>query len=148
LRLAVLQTVTGGNRVKRLREQELLWRIGFDLLQRQNSDDPHYRHTPSINKKWLSGSFEDFCHHQAQSQHIELPESFSSAAVLAEATGKYHRIIRLEKARLAFRKALEYWLLLDRVLYLQEQGYQVELMQFCEAQVSPRNALIVGSLNF
>lgn len=144
LRLAVLQTVTGGNRVKRLREQELVWRIGYDLLRRQITGIEQYQPTPSINKKWLSGCFVDYCRFVAETEKLPLPTTFDEQVLLAKAGHKYQRISRLEKARLAFRRALEYWLLLDRVLYLQDEGYQVDLTLFCEAKVSPRNALIQG----
>ncbi|MFT5161910.1 MAG: hypothetical protein ACI9FJ_000478 [Alteromonadaceae bacterium] len=142
LRLAVLQTVTAGNRVKRLREQELVWRIAFDLLQRQITANEHYLPTPSINKKWLSGSFVDYCTFMADQQQLLLPASFDVPKLLAQAQIKFQRIIRLEYARLAFRRAMEHWLILDRVLYLQEQGYRVEVCQFCDVTISPRNALI------
>jgi hypothetical protein len=146
LRLAVLQTVTAGDRVKRLREQELIWRIGFDLLRRQKSKNSVYQPTPSINKKWLSGKFENYCEHVATTQQITLPPAFCTESILLQARMKYQQVIRLEKARLAFRKPLELWLLLDRVLFMQDQGYKVELVQFCEEKVSPRNALIIASL--
>lgn len=146
LRLGVLQTVTGGERVKRLREQELIWRIAYDLLRRQVTGIEHYQPAPSMNKKWLSGSFVDYCLFMAARQKLILPGLFDAEALLVQARLKYRRIIRLEKARLVFRQAMEYWLLLDRALYLQqpEQGYVVELCLFCDTQTSPRNTLILA----
>ncbi len=144
LRLAVLQTVTAGNRVKRLREQELLWRIAFDLLQRQLTGIEQYITMPSVNKQWLSGSFEDFCQHMAQQVQLVLPQQVDTQVLLDEARVKHQKILRLEKVRLAFRKAMEYWLLLDRVLYLQECGYEVVIKTFCDETVTPRNALILA----
>ena len=146
LRLAVLQTVTAGSRVKRLRELELVWRIGYDLLRREVTGVAYYEPTPSINKQWLSGDFVDYCHFIAAKQQLVLPQVFDSERLLAEAKVKYQRIARLDKARLAFRRVIEYWLLLDRVLLLQEQNYQVDLCLFCDTAVSPRNALISGQL--
>ena len=50
----------------------------------------------------------------------------------------------LELLRGLFRRPLEVWLLLDRALYLQEQGYRVRLGQFCPAQLTPRNLLLLA----
>lgn len=144
LRLAVLQTVTGGQRVKRLREQELLWRIAFDLLQRQVSGLDQYQSTPSVNKQYLSGSFIDYAKMMASKTQLTLPAELDVQQLLLDARKKYQRIIRLEKARLAFRRALEYWLILDRVLYVQEQGYNVKISSFCPSDISPRNTLILA----
>jgi hypothetical protein len=43
---------------------------------------------------------------------------------------------------MAFRRALELRCVLDSLLYLQEQGYQCSLSEFCSASLSPRNLLI------
>ena len=43
-----------------------------------------------------------------------------------------------------FRRPLELWLLLDRCLYLVEQGYSVRLGEFCPTSLSPRNLLILA----
>ena len=144
LRLAVLQTVTGGQRIRRLRQQELQWRIAFDLLQRDVTGVDQYRPCPSFNKQYLSGRFIDYAKMMVSRAQLTLPLQLDEQQLLSKAGQKYHRIIRLEKARLAFRKALEYWLLLDRVLYVQEQGYEVQLNSFCAHEVSPRNALILA----
>ena len=144
LMLAVLHTVTAGDRVKRLRQVELLWRVAFDLLRREVTGCDHYQTMPSVNKQWFSGDFADFCHHLAELRSVALPSSFDSEHYLALARDKLARIFRLEKARGAFRRAMEYWLLLDRALYLQEQGYQVALKTFCDVSVTPRNAILMA----
>jgi hypothetical protein len=43
-----------------------------------------------------------------------------------------------------FRGPLETWLLLDRAQFLVERGWQVQVKLFCEAEVTPRNALILA----
>ncbi len=50
----------------------------------------------------------------------------------------------LELLRALFRRPLETWLLLDRALYLEEQGYRVTLGTFCEPTLTPRNALLLA----
>lgn len=144
LRLAVSQIVTAGKRVRRLRRQELVWRIAFDLLHRKVTGVDCYRSTPSIQKQWLTGSFEDFCHLMAERIGMDLPEVINTDSLITQAEQKYRQISRLEKARLAFRKAMEYYLVLDRVLWLEAQGYEVDLKLFCDAEVTPRNIMIHG----
>ncbi|WP_306295557.1 hypothetical protein [Shewanella algae] len=41
-----------------------------------------------------------------------------------------------------FRPIIERYLLLDRVCFLLEAGYRVQLGAFCEQATTPRNALI------
>ena len=48
----------------------------------------------------------------------------------------------MELVRHLFRRPLELWLVLDRALFLQEQGYRVELREFCPRHLTPRNILI------
>ena len=50
----------------------------------------------------------------------------------------------LELVRGLFRRPLEVWLLLDRALYLQEQGWKVQLGTFCAYHLTPRNALLLA----
>jgi hypothetical protein len=46
-----------------------------------------------------------------------------------------------------FRRALECWLVLDKALFLEEQGYRCEISQFCSTDISPRNLLIQAIKN-
>ena len=50
----------------------------------------------------------------------------------------------LELLRGLFRRPLELWLVLDRALFLFEQGYSVRLGTFCESALTPRNFLLLG----
>lgn len=49
--------------------------------------------------------------------------------------------------RNALGRVLELYLLLDRTIFLEEQGYQVELMEFFDEATSPRNLGIVATKN-
>lgn len=148
LRLAVLQTVTSPKRVQRVRQTELLWRTGFDLWYREVSQIDSYTHFPSLPKHWFSGSFIDFCRFMAGQCDMTLPASFDSEYYLTLAAQKMARVKRLEFARLGFRPAMELWLLLDRVLYMQEQGYKVDLVSFCDAKLTPRNGMIIARCQY
>jgi hypothetical protein len=46
--------------------------------------------------------------------------------------------------RNAFGRLMELYILLDRALYLEEHGYKVELLEFFDEPISPRNLGIVA----
>jgi len=50
----------------------------------------------------------------------------------------------LELLRGLFRRPLELWLVLDRALFLREQGYKVEVGSFCETTLTPRNLMVLA----
>lgn len=52
------------------------------------------------------------------------------------------RAERLSLVRLAFRRALEAWLVLDRARFLEQRGFRVDVSVFCPPTLTPRNLLI------
>ena len=56
------------------------------------------------------------------------------------------RMITGNLLRNTFGRVLELYLLLDRAIYLEEQGYQVEVQEFFEEELSPRNIGITAKL--
>tara|TARA_Y100001956_G_scaffold82026_1_gene101417 strand:- start:1840 stop:3033 length:1194 start_codon:yes stop_codon:yes gene_type:complete len=141
LRIPLQETVTGGQRVKRHRFQEMSYRLGFDLLLRNQCAVNTYIPIPSIKKSQLSEGFEAFCHWAAEQKQITLPEvDFNQYQQLGEQ--RYWHMERLSLVQQVFRRGLELWLVMDKALYLTEQGYQVSLREFCAKEVTPRNILI------
>lgn len=153
LRLATAETTTANTLDRTLRHRELLWRVAFDLHLRQLRQVDAYSRTPSVSKSLLKTDFNAFA--QNLVDHLERQGrrdfDFSPLGERAEvelmrrAQAKLSLLSRLEKAQLAFRLALERWLLLDRALFLQEHGYQVEIQQFCAKHHSGRNHVIVAT---
>jgi len=43
-----------------------------------------------------------------------------------------------------FRRTVELWFVLDRALWLEELGMEVEVRRFCRRARTPRSPLIVG----
>lgn len=142
LRLPLQETVTAGARISRLREQEVVWRLGFDCLQRQVRGVNEYLPVPNMQKSLLTGSFEAFCEWAAERKGITLPAGMDLAAFLAQGEARYGDVARMELVRHLFRRPLEIWLVLDRALFLQEHGYRVEVGEFCDKPMTPRNVLI------
>lgn len=146
LKLAVQGQVTAGERIARLRQTEVTWRLAYDSLQQSLTGYQQYKSLPSCAKKWFSGDFKDFIQHAAALQQLQLPETLDYAALLAAGAERYLLLQRLDAIRHLFRRPLELYLVLDRALFLQQQGYQVQLFAFCDYQLTPRNLCLQASL--
>ena len=144
LGLPLSETVTAGARVRRQRNQSMAWRLAFDLLQRQLRGIDEYLPTPSLPSDWFSKPFANFCHDLVKLRDVPLPGEQDWPALEARGWQRLAEVRNLELLRNLFRRPLELWLLLDRALYLQEQGYHVKLGTFCDYQLSPRNLLLLA----
>lgn len=144
LALSMAQTVVATQRERKHRATEVAWRLAFDLLQRKIRNDESYLPLPSIKQSMLTGSFVDFCHWACNVKSLVIPSDLNIA--IYEQLGWNRRKVnaQIELVTHAFRQLLERWLLLDRALFLTEQGYQVSLSEFCDKNVTPRNALITA----
>jgi hypothetical protein len=152
LRLATAEISTANRLERTLRHRELLWRVAFDLRVRQLRGVNSYCPTPSVRKSLLKTDFSTFAESLCQSLEARGRRDFdfprlseqAEAKLLQQAQSKLSKIMRLEKAQLAFRRALELWLLLDRALFLQEKGYSVEIQEFCAKPHSGRNSVLLA----
>ena len=156
LRLAVQETVTANGHARRLRDRKSAWRLGF--RQWVQSHWPTAKITfPSLPDRCFHGNFDDFCRHMLA--HVTPPPDSettgdsvaslqshfdSSERMQYEQAGwtAYRQVQRLELVRHGFRRVLELWLCLDRACWLETQGYDITLSEFCAPQVTPRNLLI------
>lgn len=145
LRIPLQETVTGGERVVRHRRLEMSFRLGFDELLRAELGLKDYLPIPSIKKSQLQLGFAEFCRWAAVKKGIALNNvDFEAYQILGEE--RFFRMEKLSLVQQAFHRALELWLVLDKSLYLQEQGYQVTLSEFCDKKITPRNILIHAAL--
>lgn len=142
LSLPLQATVTTGARGRRLRDQEILWRLAFDSFQRQARGVDEYLPLPTIQKSLLKGDFGSFLPWACQVKHIPAPALVHVEHWLEVARERQHSVRRMELVAKLFRRPLELWLVLDRALYLQEQGAEVDVTTFCDYQLTPRNFLI------
>lgn len=149
LALAVQETVTASAAVNRQRERANAWRLGFDLLQRDVRDYDRYLPVPSLAYGRMPLSFAVFCRWAAQRKGLTLPENTNEGIDWEywKAAGwrRLAEVQRLELVRHLFRRPLEIWLVLDRLMLLEEAGYRVRLGTFCERELTPRNLLIQAS---
>ncbi|KJZ67762.1 methyltransferase [Pseudomonas fluorescens] len=144
LSLPMSETVTAGARVRRQRDTSMARRLAFDLLQRQLRGIDEYLPTPSLPSAWLDKSFADYCHHLAALKELSTIGPQDWSALEAAGWQRLAEVRNLELLRGLFRRPLELWLVLDRALFLFEQGFAVRLGTFCETPLTPRNFLILA----
>ena len=142
LAMAVQETVTAPRHDRRHRERAGAWRLGFDRLQRAVRGQDDYLPVPSLAYGRMPGSFADFCHWAAEQKGIALPDGIDWVACEAAGWRRRAEVARLELVRHLFRRPLEVWLALDRLVFLEEAGYVAELGTFCDRELTPRNLLI------
>lgn len=146
LGLTLSETVTAGNRVRRLRDISMARRLGFDQLQRQLRGCDDYLPTPSLPASWLDQPFCDYCRELARLKGLSTGEQ-DWVALEAQGWRRLAEVRNLELVRGLFRRPLEMWLVLDRALFLSEQGYQVQIGSFCEPTLTPRNLMVLAERN-
>lgn len=144
LSLPMSETVTAGARVRRQRDTSMARRLAFDLLQRQLRGADQYLPTPSLPSAWLDKSFADYCHHLAALKELSTIGPQDWSALEAAGWQRLAEVRNLELLRGLFRRPLELWLVLDRALFLIEQGYAVRLGTFCKTPLTPRNLLLLA----
>lgn len=144
LGLPLSETVTAGAKVRRQRDQSMARRLAFDLLQRHLRGTNDYLPTPSLPPAWLNKPFAEYCKDLAALKQLSAPMQRDWEQLEQQGWQRLAEVRNLELLRNLFRRPLELWLLLDRALYLQEQGYSVRLGTFCTHQQSPRNLLLLA----
>lgn len=145
LKLIVQGQVTGGERIEKLRATEVLWRLAYDEIRRDLTGDTAYRPLSSVSKQCFSQDFVTFARWAAAQHQLTLPAALVEEDYLQRAKARLQVVQRIELVRHLFRRPLEMWLALDKVLYLQQHGYKVELTTFCDYQITPRNLLLQAS---
>ncbi|MGG7555869.1 methyltransferase [Pseudomonas sp. ES3] len=144
LALPMSETVTAGARVRRQRDTSMARRLGFDLLQRQLRGVDEYLPTPSLPSAWLDKPFSDYCRDLAALKDLSTVGTPDWTELEAAGWQRLAEVRNLELLRGLFRRPLELWLVLDRALFLIEQGYVVRLGTFCESPLTPRNFLLLA----
>ncbi|MEZ8631202.1 methyltransferase [Vibrio lentus] len=144
LRIPLQETVTGGERVKRHRQLEMSYRLGFSQLLKGELGVDEYVPVPSIKKSELSEGFESFCYWASEVKKLPLDSDIDFEPYLVQGEALFWEMEKLSLVQQVFRRPLEIWLALDRAIYLEEQGYEASIEEFCERSVTPRNLLIHG----
>ncbi|MEH6491591.1 methyltransferase [Halopseudomonas sp.] len=144
LSLPLQETVTAGQRERQQRDRSMAWRLAFDLWQREARGVDSYLPTPSKPPGGTAQGVAGFCRSLAAYHQLQLAEPNSWTQLEQRGWQRLAQVRNLELLRGLFRRPLEVWLLLDRALYLQESGYQVQLGEFCPSSLTPRNLLLLA----
>ena len=144
LSLPMSETVTAGTRVRRQRDESMARRLGFDLWQRQRRQCDEYLSTPSLPSTWLNKPFAEYCTDLAALKNLSTSGDEDWAALQAAGWDRLAQVRNLELVRGLFRRPLELWLVLDRALYLEEKGYEVQVGEFCDSHLTPRNLMLLA----
>jgi len=142
LAMAVQETVTAPRHVQRHRRRANAWRLGFDRLQRAVRGIDGYLPVPSLAYGRMPDTFEGFCRWAAGQKGITLLGDSDWAGHEAAGWRREAEVSRLELVRHLFRRPLEVWLALDRLVFLEEAGYAAQLGTFCDRELTPRNLMI------
>jgi hypothetical protein len=142
LRLAVadLATAPAGVRARRTRELEL--RQAFDAFQRATWSRQSYLPCPSFPARVIDGGFEAFAQAAAHHHGLTLPPRIDDGHWLTLGRNRAALARRRSLLRLAFGRLIELRIVLDRALWLTEQGFAVSVSTFCDRSLTPRNVLI------
>ncbi|MCC5852478.1 MAG: methyltransferase [Alkalimonas sp.] len=142
LKLAVQGQVTAGARIARLRQTEVEWRLAWQALRAELSGDNNYQPLASVSKQIFSTDFHSFAKWAAGQHQLELPAGLKLDGYLTRGQAHARLVRRIELVRHLFQRPLELWLLYDRALFLEQQGYRVELGTFCDPSLTPRNLML------
>lgn len=141
LHLAVTECATAGARSRRRAWLALAWKLAF-LEWRARQGVARQQRFGSTPEAWLGLGFAGWLQRLCRREGLPAPAADELPRLAAEGMRRQAQVRRLELVRMAFRRALELWLVLDRAVYLQRQGYQVRVTTFCARADTPRNVLI------
>lgn len=144
LGLPLAATFTASTRERRLRDQSMAWRLAFDILQRELRGIDEYLPTPSLAASWFHKPFARWCKDLAVLKNLASVPEQNWPMLEAQGWQRLAQVRNLELLRGVFRRPLELWLVLDQALFLQEQGFNVELGEFCASELTPRNLLMLA----
>ena len=144
LQMVSQQLVTASSARAQLRKRETAWRLGLDEMLRATLNAHGYTTIRPTPRRWLQGSFADYCHRVAKREGWQLPSELGEFERAGQARAL--EVTRLGVVRRISQRALEIWLVLDLAAYLLELGYDVTVTEFCPQHVSPRNLLVSARL--
>ena len=119
--------------------------MAFDIIQRKLRGCDEYLPTPSVPYSQVKKGARYVMDLFAQKRGLEIPKAMVLAPYLKQGQKRYADYLRLQLVAQAFRRAIELWIVLDLVLFLEEAGCAVNLTCFCPRQVTPRNFRILAN---
>lgn len=144
VQLAVQEWVTASGREQRQSEEMMIYRLAFDVLQRELRGEDNYLPAPSLPYGILREGAQGVLQQLCASKGLTPPAGINWQEYVHRGAQQYQRYRRLQLLNHSFRRALECWLILDLILYLEEGGATVNAVAFCQRELSPRNIMLQG----
>ncbi|MCP5279235.1 MAG: methyltransferase [Thiobacillus sp.] len=141
LHLAVTETVTAGQRDRRRSDMSAAWKLAF-LEWRAGAGVPRQKTFKPVPDRWLGLGFRGWMERMCRREGVPAPADGEWGEIEEAGWHRQAEVRRLDLVRLAFRRPLELWLVLDRALFLERRGYRVRVYEFCARALTPRNLLI------
>lgn len=142
LKFATADEQVAGTRVRSARRTKYAWRLALDRLAREATGEDVYRRQGTISPALLRGSFADFLPAIAKRWGWPMPAHWNADTLESWAHERSRRARALGLVRTLFRRPIEVWINLDRILFLHEAGWSARLVEFCPPEASPRNLLL------
>lgn len=147
LRLPALDEVKSTAAKRRFRKREMAFRQGADLLVRHVSGGTEYTPLGRIPRYITRGDFREFARFAFEKAGFILPRDVNWKQAEERGWERQHLVSALSISRQLFRRVIETWLFLDRVSYLEENGYAVTYGTFCPEEATPRNLMLLATPN-
>jgi hypothetical protein len=144
MRLALEEHVTGTSAELSKHRQLQHYRLAFDEYCKASLNTNDYTPTPALAQSWAKVPVGQLMQHLAELKQMEIPASIDWQPWLDIGHVRYQNYRRYSLPRYMFRRLIELWLVLDRAIVLQENGYNIDLGEFCEKSMTPRNLMIIG----
>lgn len=144
VRLAVQEMVTSPERIRVQTKILNQWRLAFDILQREVRGCDEYMSTPSLPHSIVNTGFEEFVRRVSLDRGLTLPLQIDHEKYLRMGEQRFEKVQRLQLVNHGFSRAIELWMVLDLILFLEEGGCSVRLSEFCDRSLTPRNLLITA----
>lgn len=142
LRLAVTDLGKVRGPVRDRWRRELAWKLAYKRLRERYTGVEATAPMASTPRAWARLSWPMWCRQVAARDGFEPASSTDWTKAEQEGVAMRDRFERLNLLRLAWRRALETWLVLDMALYLEREGYRATVSAFCPETVTPRNLMV------
>lgn len=148
LRIPLLETVTGGNQAIKNRRTEQIWRLAYERWRAEASADSQYQPLRSVSKSLFKRDPRQFFEWAAAQHGLVFDAAEHIDDYLAKGEQDFAMSERLGIIRQGLKRYLEYFVVLDLACYAEEHGYNVEIVEFCDKSLTPRNLAILAQRPF